>query len=417
MAIKVGKQLYGVERLVEMAKMGFHPSMKKFSLKKKLGLNYAMSNMKMTKKGNELYTNTFTPYYPSLAYDRYLESILKTSAGIPTPIITNFAVTAKCPCDCWHCSFSNRCKNQELTLEELKSGISQVQDMGASVIGITGGEPLLRNDLEEIIESIDERSMPVLFTTGYKLTEERVKALINAGLKIVVISLDHYNADVHDKRRGKDGMFETAVKAIKMFQDQGLYTAVSFVPNRETVDNKEELYKILDFFKELGINDMRLTSPILSGHLTTKHNEKLSKEHIKTITEFQNRCLKNKDYPGVFAYDVFEGKDFYGCGAGFHYIFIDSSGNVCPCDFAMLGMGNIKEKPLIEIWESISSKFRCPGTECYANVISKSISEKKVEIMPLNPEDSIEIINNNPSYDINKIPLFYKKMKFPVEKL
>ena len=49
--------------------------------------------------------------------------------------------------------------------------------MGSSVIGLTGGEPLLREDLEDIIASIDKRSMPVMFTTGYKLTRKRVKSL------------------------------------------------------------------------------------------------------------------------------------------------------------------------------------------------------------------------------------------------
>ncbi|MBN2617649.1 MAG: radical SAM protein [Spirochaetales bacterium] len=417
MAVRVGKQLFGLSRLKELVKMSLNKKMLQLPLHKKLGFAFAISKMKFTKVGDKLYTNTFTPFYPSLAYDRYLDGVIKTSNGIATPIITNFAVTAKCPCNCWHCSFSDRTKKDQLTLKNLKQAISEVQDMGTSIIGITGGEPLLRSDLEEIIASIDERSMPIMFTTGYNLTKERVTKLIEAGLKMVIISVDHYDAEKHDKGRGKEGMHATALKAIKLFQEQNLYTAVSFVPNKAIVSDKEELYKILDFFKDLGLNDMRLTSPILSGQLTAKLDEKLTEENVKTVQEVQEFCSKTKDYPGAFVYDYFESDKMYGCGAGFHYIFIDSSGNVCPCDFAMLGMGNIREKSITEIWGEVSKHFKAPGCKCYANVISKSIEEKNAELMPLSTADSLDIIKKHPPFDKEKLPEFYKRMKFPIEEI
>ena len=93
------------------------------------------------------------------------------------------------------------------SLSQLKEAISDAQNLGSSVIGLTGGEPLLRDDLEDIIAAIDQRSMPVLFTTGYKLTQARVKSLKKAGLEIPVISLDHYSAEIHDKGRRKEGIF------------------------------------------------------------------------------------------------------------------------------------------------------------------------------------------------------------------
>ena len=153
----------------------------------------------------------FTPYYPSLAYDRFLDGIVKVSSGTPVPVVTNFAVTAKCPCRCWHCSFAGRSKLNDLSLEEMQKSIKAVQDLGAGVIGLTGGEPLLRKDLEDIIASIGEKSMPLLFTTGFELTPERVRRFKEAGLGIPVISLDHYTAEVHDQGRNRPGMFDTAL--------------------------------------------------------------------------------------------------------------------------------------------------------------------------------------------------------------
>ena len=168
-----GKQLYGIQKILTTLKMGMNKELKKLSVKQKLAMNYVSKESKLTRIGDKIYTNTFTPYFPSLAYDRFLNGVISITSGKPLPVVTNFAVTPQCPCNCWHCSFSDRSKKDILSLDQLKKAISDVQDLGASVIGLTGGEPLLREDLEDIIASIDRRSMPVIFTTGYNLTRDR----------------------------------------------------------------------------------------------------------------------------------------------------------------------------------------------------------------------------------------------------
>ncbi len=184
-----GKQLYGITRILATLRMGLNKELKALSIKQKLAMNYVAKESKLTKIKDKIYTNTFTPYFPSLAYDRFLKGVVSITSKKPLPIITNFAITPKCPCNCWHCSFSDRSKKDILSLDQLKKAIAGAQDLGASVIGLTGGEPLLRNDLEEIIASIDRRSMPVMFTTGYKLTKERVKNLKKQGLKFRLSAL------------------------------------------------------------------------------------------------------------------------------------------------------------------------------------------------------------------------------------
>ena len=411
-----GTQLYGIQKFLTTLKMGMNKELKKLSLRQKLALNYVSKESKLTRIGNKIYTNTFTPYFPSRAYDRFLKGVIAISAGQPLPVVTNLAVTPQCPCNCWHCSFSDRSKKDVLTLEQLRKAIADVQDLGTSVIGLTGGEPLLRDDLEEIIACIDKRSMPLLFTTGYKLTRQRVKDLKSAGLEIPVISLDHYKAEVHDKGRRKEGIFDYAVNAIRLFQDEGFYVAVSFVPDKPLVSDRQEIFKVIEFFRDIGINDMRLTSPILSGKLTTKPEERLSPENVQTIVEIQKKCTRTKGYPGVFAYDFFESEKYYGCGAGFNYMFIDSQGNVCPCDFTMLSFGNIFERPLQEIWAETSRHFRTPGPACYANISNDVIFSKKTAEWPLRKQATLEILDECPSYDERRLPEFYKRMGFPLNK-
>ncbi|MBW1868431.1 MAG: radical SAM protein [Deltaproteobacteria bacterium] len=411
-----GKQLYGFQKILTTLKMGRNKEIKKLSIRQKLAMNYVSKESKLTRIGDKIYTNTFTPYFPSLAYDRFLKGVISITSGNPLPVVTNFAVTPRCPCNCWHCSFSDRSKKDILSLDQLKKAIYDVQDLGTSVIGLTGGEPLLRDDLEDIIASIDKRSMPVIFTTGYKLTRDRVKSLKKAGLEIPVISLDHYKAEIHDRGRRKEGIFDAALNAIKLFQDEGFYVAVSFVPDKPLVSNRREIFKVIDFFKEIGINDMRLTSPILSGKLTSKPEERLSAENVNTIFEIQKKCTRTRGYPGVFAYDFFESEKYYGCGAGFNYMFIDSQGNVCPCDFTMLSFGNMLERPIREIWEETSKHFCAPGPACYANISNDVIFSKREAQWPLKKEATLEILEECPSYHEERLPEFYKKMGFPFQK-
>ena len=405
-----GVQLYGLKRLLMTLRMGLNKELKGLSLKQKLALTYVSKESKLTQLGQKVFTNTFTPYYPSLAYDRFLKGVVSVGAGKPLPVVTNFAVTPQCPCNCWHCSFSDRSKDEVLTLEQLKESIADAQHLGSSVIGFTGGEPLMRTDLEEIIAAVDERSMPIMFTTGYQLTIERVRRLKEAGLEIPVISLDHYRAEKHDDGRRTKGIFEYAVNAIRMFKEEGFYVAVSFVPNKELVDDRKELYKVIEFFRELGINDMRLTSPILSGHLTARPEEKLTAENVATIFEVQKFCSKTPGYPGVFAYDFFESELYYGCGAGYNYMFIDSQGNLCPCDFTMISFGNILEKPLPDIWKETHQHFCVPGCSCYANKSNDIIATKKPATWPLEKDATLDVLDECPSYDRDRIPEFYRRL-------
>jgi MoaA/NifB/PqqE/SkfB family radical SAM enzyme len=403
-----GTQLYGIRRLLATLRMGMHRGVRGLSIRKKLALNYVFKESKLTRMGHKIYSNTFTPYFPSAAYDRFLKGITAVASGNPTPVIANFAVTPQCPCRCWHCSFADRSIKDVLSLGEITNAIADVQNMGASVIGLTGGEPLLRNDLDEIIASIDERSMPLLFTTGYGLTSERVRRLRKAGLEIPVVSLDHYSSERHDQGRRKPGMFDHALNAIRLFKEEGFYVAVSFVPDRNLVDNRDELFKTIDFFRDLGINDMRLTSPILSGRLVYQPEALLSRENVQTIHEIQKKCTQTPGYPGVFAYDYFESQKYYGCGAGYNYMFVDSQGNVSPCDFTMLSFGNIREMPITDIWEEMNQNFQTPGCVCYANKSSKCIAARNPDRWPLDTATTKAVVNECPPGD-GRLPEFYSR--------
>ncbi len=410
--MKHKKQLYGLSRTLTDLRMGLHPSLRWLGLRKKRALLRLARENKLTRVGDRVYTNTFTPYWPSPAYDRYLEGVLAGCDGRAVPLVTNFAVTARCVCRCWHCSFSNREATDQLSTAELVRSVDQVQQLGAAVIGFTGGEPLLRDDLEDIISSVDERSMSLLFTTGWDLDRARVRRLKEAGLGIPVLSLDHHTAERHDAGRGVKGTFERTLAAIRLFQEEGFYVAVSFVPTRALLDDREDFFRTLDFFRDLGMDDMRLTSPILSGKLTDRPDEALEPRHRDLVHEAQRFLVQTPGYPGCFAYDWFESESFYGCVAGYNYLFVDSKGNACPCDFTMMSLGNLREEPLAELWKRLSERFHTPGLTCYASRIAEAVAEADTKAWPLPRETSEAIHDGCPCHE-ERLPRFYREMGFP----
>ena len=145
----VGQQLYGFQKISGMMEMLKSPVMKTLSLRQLMAMNYVSNNSKLTRVGDKIYMNTFTPYFPSPAFERYVSGIVNTVNGHPTPVMANFAVTANCICHCWHCSFADRTKKNQLSLDELKDAIHQIQDLGTSMIGFTGGEQIGRASCRE----------------------------------------------------------------------------------------------------------------------------------------------------------------------------------------------------------------------------------------------------------------------------
>ena len=97
----VGEQLFGFQKVKGMMEMLKSPVMKTLSPRQLLAMNYVSNHSKLTRVGDRIYMNTFTPYFPSQAFERYVSGIVQTVNGKPTPVMMNFAVTANCICNCW----------------------------------------------------------------------------------------------------------------------------------------------------------------------------------------------------------------------------------------------------------------------------------------------------------------------------
>ncbi len=119
-------------------------------------------------------------------------AIIKGILTRKSPIYVQFALSKSCNLNCKMCGSVEARKNERnLSLEEIKKLNEILDKIGVGVIILTGGEPFLRNDLPDIIKTFAEKKIEVrLQTNGILATEEKVKAVINSGLKDVTISLD-----------------------------------------------------------------------------------------------------------------------------------------------------------------------------------------------------------------------------------
>ena len=105
-----------------------------------------------------MWVNTFFPPYPSAAFDRFLGAVLERRR---VPFSTYFAVTDECPYRCPHCSYGKHQKGS-LDTEGAKDVIRQIESLGTAMIGFTGGEPLMREDIVELVDYVGGRMASVM---------------------------------------------------------------------------------------------------------------------------------------------------------------------------------------------------------------------------------------------------------------
>ncbi|ARN56905.1 radical SAM/SPASM domain-containing protein [Sedimentisphaera salicampi] len=340
----------------------------------------------------KLWINTFFPPIPSPAFDRFMDSVL---ARARTPYSAYFAVTSRCPHSCAHCSFAGRQAGELPTADALEI-ISQIDSLGCPVIGFTGGEPLLRKDLPELIEAASKNASTVLFTTASGLTEPIARKLKDAGLSSVMVGIESAEMAEHNRLRGRENSFRQAFEGIKIAKQAGLYAAASTIAFREKIRSCE-IEKIARFCESLGAMELRILEPIPTGGVCGDDSIILSSEESREMADFQKRWNRRKTSLAVCSFSHLESGEMFGCGAGYHHLFIDSAGNVCPCDLTPLSFGNALEKPLSEIWQEMEQFFPLPRRGCFMKeAAKKGILPAAGSALPAGPETSRNICRQLP---------------------
>ena len=135
------------------------------------------------------------------------------------PIWCAWQVTYRCNFRCCFCQYwrDEMGKQPEQNITQFETGAKKLAKWGSLLISLAGGEPLLRDDIVEIVEVIGQWHFPFITTNGYLVDEKLARNLFSAGLWGVSISIDYADAERHDRARGVKGAYEQAVRALKLF--------------------------------------------------------------------------------------------------------------------------------------------------------------------------------------------------------
>ena len=288
----------------------------------------------------------------------------------PIPMIVGFSITQACNLNCKLCGVgAAEPLDGELTTEEAKKVISNLAMSGVKHLSFGGGEPLVREDIVELIDYAAGRIKSVgIVSNGLFLDKSLALQIAKSGVKQVMVSLDGKDAATHDTNRG-DGSYASVIEAIKNLQDAGVIARISFTISRT---NYDQLPEMIELSSKYGVN-LNVQEFFAKGRasgkesliLTRRERRDMQRLLYKTQAErgigtigFENRYIISEDKKGKkICTDLYLGSSFYdfcvGCFAGIYSLFVSPLGEVRLCGRYGEGeLGNLKETSLSGIWKN-----------------------------------------------------------------
>jgi len=295
------------------------------------------------------------------------------------PVHGVFVVNYECNQRCKMCDLYDRAARYQrngikrLTTEEMLKVIDDFADIGTSGIGFTGGEPILRSDIYDLIKHAKKRGLFThMSSNGMVIDLEVAIKLIKSGLDAIGFSLDGATDKTHDFIRGVPGSFEKVINAIKCcrkakdeLKSEFIIISISVINNK----NIDEVIELIDVALNAGIDKVSF-SPIHDIGLMKNGNSAL-KDIGMNIVNFEkadrviDRIIELKKKRGVIdnseTYLRLFKKAFrnqrlpFSCYAGYVTIAVDGYGNIYPCYPWMEvnhKVGNIRDTSLREFWNS-----------------------------------------------------------------
>jgi MoaA/NifB/PqqE/SkfB family radical SAM enzyme len=262
-----------------------------------------------------------------------------------------------------------------LTKAEVFSVIEQAAGIGCTEVCFTGGEPLLREDLDEFVRHAGKLSLVTkINTNGILLNRERVLQLKKAGLTWCSVSIDSPDPQIHDKLRRFNGCYEKAIEGLKELYAQGISTSITTYVKKKNL-HRGELERIVKLGHELNVDTVRILFPVPMGGFKNDQSVVLNFEE----REYVRRLLKD---PIVTLESPFEKSR---CKAAVTKMNILPDGDVTPCVFVPRAYGNVREDSLKETWKRMKEfdslckpNGKCPMcNEKFRNLLLNELSKPK----------------------------------------
>lgn len=272
--------------------------------------------------------------------------------------------TLRCNLNCMHCG--SDCKSdsgvKDMPLDDFLAVIDDIIPMvtpAETMIVLTGGEPLLRNDLEILGAQFNKLGFPWgMVTNGFALSQQRFTNLINSGLGSLTISLDGLENE-HNNFRGNKNSFQKAMQAIKIAakQENLVFDVVSSV----TKLNFNQLNEIKNLLVENNVKQWRLFTVFPIGRAAQNPLLKLDNEQFVALMEFIKKTRQEKQIKASYGCEGFLGNyetqvrdNFFFCQAGITIgsVLSDGSISACPSLRDNFIQGNIYEEKFSDVWKN-----------------------------------------------------------------
>jgi len=305
----------------------------------------------------------------------------------PFMVVWNF--TKQCNLKCKHCYANAKPypAPDELTLEQKMEVLRQLDEAGVAAISFSGGEPLINRDFWLVAKKASELGFYVsVATNGTLITEEVAKRLKQIGVRYVEISIDGPTAEIHDEFRGVKGAFDRSINAIKNLKKVGgIDVGIATVATHHNLDTMPDMIRLgrgLDVDRMIFFNFIPTGrgKDIAKGDLSPEEREKLMKylysEWQKGDMQIFSTCPAyarisltavaeekgHKLSPTHFA-DIELPEEYMnagqtlaefigGCGAGRIYCSIEHNGDVQPCVFMPIKVGNVITNGFQQVWDT-----------------------------------------------------------------
>lgn len=309
---------------------------------------------------------------------------IRKPLSIYAPFLVVWDFTHKCNLNCKHCySNSGATQEEELNTKEALDVVDQLSDAGVTALAFSGGEPLTRKDFFEVANHAIEKGLYVsLATNGTLLTKEMAQKIKQAKINYVEISIDGATAKTHDAFRGVTGAFDKAVAGLKNCVEADLCACIA---TTATKNNLQEIPAIIDLAEEIGAERFTYFNFIPTGRGKEHFDQDLSAEEreklmhyllnrmskgckttiLTTAPQLARVALQCQDPSGTGEVTMSMAHmqtakvskkavplaDFIGgCGAGRLYCSLSPQGDVHPCVFFPVNVGNLKTERFSDIW-------------------------------------------------------------------
>lgn len=295
-----------------------------------------------------------------------------------TPNLISWNLTRRCNLACGHCYLDavqrKRDTGDELSLAEVASVIDQVAELApGAMLVLTGGEPLLRRDLDDIVEhAAGHGLMPVIGSNGILLGTERAARLRRAGAAGVGISLDSSTPEFHDRLRGQAGAWQGAMNGMRAARAAGLGVLMQTTLFEE---NRHDLAAFADIAAEVGAMALNFFFLVCTGRGVTQTDlspaayeatlrDILALQAARPELMIRARCAPYaRRMLGLHAGETAPGYAEWSsaCLAGRSYLRIGPKGEVTPCPYIPDAAGSVRWQALRDIWETGPDFLRLRG--------------------------------------------------------